>query len=203
MLDTPTVLGRNMQQRLCDAASKVEPLQFDWLEGLTFSQALVVCVGAGPWKRKRRFDVQMAALQQLKHRDIYEIRGAIRWYPFDWQNDMLWQIRKSMKKKCTYFNLFCKELPCTLEGRHAVYEAAGRHKGTKTLSLFCRDALGVPSFPIDRWVRRWLESCGLPVDEEWMLDACSKAAIDPSSLNRGIVTEGFSGNPNWSEAIWR
>jgi hypothetical protein len=187
---------------LLTAAAPVEMQEFDWLEGLTFSQALVVCVGAGPWKRKRREDVQMAALLKLKHKDIYEIRGSINWYPLDWQNDMLWQVRRAMRKKCSYFNLFCKYLPRTLEGRHAVYEAAGRPKGTKTLSLFCRDALNIPSFPIDRWVQRWLEHHRLPVDEEWMISACTQIGFDPSALNRGIVTEGFSGNPDWSKAVW-
>jgi len=80
-----------------------------------------------------------------------------------------------------------------------LYRACGTGYA-KTLSLFARDYLDVPAFPIDRHCRRGLIAAGLPVDEQALLKLCTESGVDASSVARYIVSGLIDGsNPDWSQ----
>lgn len=67
--------------------------------------------------------------------------------------------------------------------------------GTKVLWLFVRDFLKLPAFPIDRWVKRNLQSLGLPLGSWTMIKICQDLEIDPNKINR-LFFHGT--NPDWN-----
>lgn len=72
-------------------------------------------------------------------------------------------------------------------------------KEAKVISLFCRDGLGAPSFPIDRHVKRKLQELHLPTNEDDMIEVCEKAGIDPRRAAATFVrTASDMDNPDWS-----
>jgi hypothetical protein len=66
-------------------------MPFTWLRGRSFSDAFVICLGAGPWLYGRRKTVQGLVLGKLKSRDISELdpQEISSWYPLKWQNQFL------------------------------------------------------------------------------------------------------------------
>lgn len=158
-----------------------------WLHGMTYSQAFVTCVGAGPWKLPRRKKIQQEALRALGNRDLAS-RVTIP-YPLDWQNHYISNMRASLKTWGLSMEDYCRHVR-KVDDRYQIYLAAGSPNGTKVLSLFCRDALQIESFPIDRHVRRLLVENGLPTDESAMIDICLSCAFDPNSVAHLLVRFG-------------
>lgn len=196
-----------------------EEFEDHWLDDLTFSQALVVCIGAGPWKEGRRKQVQSEALKSLNNRDISEIniQEALiigSWYPFEWQNRILFRfiqrtqtVPRTFENICEYFldyDRIIYEKP-TLEEAYNTYQRFeflrffGYEKDTpKVVSLFIRDKMKWPSFPLDRHVKANLDQFQIPHDEMLILRICLRNGIDPSMLNRWIFKQKSS-NSNWSQ----
>lgn len=177
----------------------VEP--FHWLRGRSFSEAFVICIGAGPWKFGRRKKIQGEALNKLAGRDISEVMmdEAKDFYPLAWQNNFILETSKSMRDIGLSFNAFCEDIknkPQTLQ----LIKNISKSKGNpKVISLFCRDALQAPSFPIDRHVKRKLIELGLPANEDKMIKVCSDAGIDPRSAAVAFVRAASDmDNPDWS-----
>lgn len=177
-------------------ATLLDRRRFTWLDGRSASDAFIICIGAGPWKFKRRQHIQKLGLERLAGRDLSELPENIDWYPLTWQNDyvqrtvgFLHQAKKTMAE-------FCAGVTSRLE----VYEAAGNPYGSKVLSLFCRDALQVASFPIDRHVRRLLMMHQLPwTREETLIKLCEEADIDPREMAVACVRAASDmDNPDWS-----
>jgi len=176
-----------------------------WLGGLSYSQAFVVCIGAGPWKEGRRKKIQQMALDKLDSRDLSQV-GQIDWYPLTWQNKMsstlalhLANAEKSMEEFC--WDLIVESKAGSLWQRQRLYDACGSSHGAKVLSLFCRDCLKIPSFPIDRHVKRQLEAFELPINETAMVILCNVAGLDPRRVAIKAVQAAFDGksiNPDWS-----
>lgn len=174
--------------------------------------AFLVCVGAGPWKEKRRKKVQQDALEWYydRYRDIasvtpnyLQIKPA---YPLVWQNKMVFDLATSLMKG-TYgmgtFANFCEKwtTPGT-EWHKSVAEffdmCEHPGKGTKVLWLFVRDYLGLPAFPIDRHVEDFLKKLELPTNPWYITHLCRDVGIDPNALNRYIFFSK-STNLSWSD----
>lgn len=167
-----------------------------WLKNLSYSQAMVVCLGAGPWKIQRRKRIQEFALERLGDKDLFYLYKCKKtWYPLSWQNDILSKIVFNLHERNIKFLTLCKKLKFKKFPIADFYTGiCGVPIGTKVISLFLRDALDLPRFPIDRWVRRFLKEHSLPVDEEFMVNLCKMAGINASDFNRYIVNQNFSGN---------
>lgn len=211
-----------------------EELDFNWLDGLTYSQALVVCIGAGPWKETRRKNVQEHALKKLGDKDISEhnldelvIEG---WYPFDWQNKMLFKFIEITKLFRYPFNNCCFKITTDFDENYSkltnildidinfadsvniktIAKLYSRmiflnwynysNKIPKVISLFIRDKLKFPSFPLDRHVKRCLDEFNLPHDEQYIINICLNNNKDPSKLNRWIFKQKSS-NPDWRKTL--
>ena len=72
-----------------DHKNKAQP--FNWLRGRSYSDAFVICVGAGPWKLGRRKAIQGQALRILDGRYLIwlthdEIENM---YPLRWQQEFV------------------------------------------------------------------------------------------------------------------
>lgn len=171
------------------AASVVEdPWRDDpWLKAMTATQAFVVCVGAGPWKINRRRKIQRDALAIVGQRDLSE---AVPYYPLTWQTNMVWMMRTFLAVNNTTMTAFCASLKDPKE----LYAAAGCPKGTKVLSLFVRDYLGLPAFPVDRHVRRVLKEFNLPRTEDELVALCQATDYDPSKVASLLVRYGSGDN---------
>lgn len=184
-----------------------EQLEDPWLDDLNFSQAFVVCVGAGPWQRPRREQVQERALKRLKDRDLLHITiwDALSgpWYPLDWQNKMLDKMVRLLQLNDIFFKEYCEWLINTADGQYSrarFTSDMGYKKLPKVLSLFVRDKLKLPAFPLDRHVKRVLDDFEIPHDEEFVVQLCKKASVNPSQLNRWIFGQKSS-NPDWRKKL--
>lgn len=185
-------------------------LEDHWLDDLTYSQALVVCIGAGPWKEKRRQQVQQNALNILGNRDItqIDIDKIIKkqWYPFDWQNNMLMHFIVTFQNIQIIFDDWCNLIKRYSENSPIAIKTFWRlefqkrigyeKKLPKVLSLFIRDKLQFPSFPLDRHAKRILDDYGIPYNETLVIKLCLRNGIDPSKLNRYIFHQKSS-NSDW------
>lgn len=171
---------------------------FTWLKGRSYSDAFVICVGAGPWKIRRRKQIQGMALDALNGRDLSLVED-VDWYPLSWQNKYVNTLAKNLREEHRDMEKFCEQIKLYRKcARHLLYEFADVPKGSKVLSLFCRDSLNVQAFPIDRHVKAKLEELGLPVDEEEMIKICEKAKLNPKKVATAFVRDaGDVDNPDW------
>jgi hypothetical protein len=178
----------------------------NWLNGLSYSNAFVICIGAGPWKITRRQKIQQLALNKLNNQDISTL-DKVDWYPLDWQNKILNNLIENIKNSdFSTFEELCidhkeqaKEYPFLI--RSSISSYCGYEKEPpKVISLFMRDALKIPSFPIDRHVKRKLKELELPTKEYKIIDLCIEANLDPRMVAYAFVNES-SGmeNPNWQD----
>lgn len=198
-------MSRRRPLELLEAVFEVGLIERDpWLDALTLSEAWVACMGAGPWTRPRRATVQAAALDQLAGRDLAELAGRpVTWFPLAWQNRAIegaaaWGRDRGGSFDAAAWDLGWRARSVLLEparARRILAAAGGFRRPVKVVSLFTRDALELPAFPLDRHVRRWLEAQGLPLDEEEVIAVIAGAGLDPSALNRAIFGEG-SGSGN-------
>lgn len=199
----------NSEKVLLDFYNQQTPVQhFNWLQGRSFSEAFVICIGAGPWKFDRRKKIQGEALDKLGNRDINELSRdeASRFYPLEWQNEFLTNSVKSLQDVLHWsFDYFCEDLITRTKtkgvffGLDSIYDLTQCSGSPKVLSLFCRDALQIPSFPIDRHVKRKLIELGLPTNERKMISLCFKVGINPSDAAVAFVRAASDmDNPDWS-----
>lgn len=168
----------------------------DWLPQ-DYSQAFVVCVGAGPWKADRRYKVQCAALDKLKERPLEVLESdKIDWFPLDWQNQFIQKMVRHLHTARTSMDGFCISIKMAarknpLVGLSLYYQSIGAQ--SKVLSLFARDCLKIAAFPIDRHVERWLKKYDLPVDEIKLLKLCMKADLNPREVAVAFFQTGETG----------
>lgn len=166
--------------------------------------AFLVSIGAGPWKEKRRYNVQKAALDWFYSKKVTDFkylsgkRDSV--YPFSWQNNFLFNMVDSLHEFNDLFEAECLRWKVTPDWKSSVEELFERcgtsKKGAKVLWMFARDYLNIPAFPIDRHVKRTLEQHKLPVCPYKMVDLCLQAEVSPNILNRKM----FAGvNPDWSK----
>jgi len=169
--------------------------------------AFMCCIGAGPWKFDRRQKIQRLGMTRLGPRDISDLSGAIAWFPLDWQNEMVNSLNQYLNRSRPPLTMYrlCRDVLTKIDpaspisARTHFYRVCGRPHGTKVLSLFLRDHLEVPSFPIDRHVGRMLKELGLPTKEDALLDACQQNGVDPIRVARNLGTTRLDGgNPDWS-----
>jgi hypothetical protein len=172
---------------------------FTWLNGRSFSDAFVICIGAGPWRLERRKKIQQLALDKLAGRDILHIEDNINWYPLNWQNKFVNNLNNYLKKTGLSMDLFCDIIQAE-NYNQLLYSACGCPNGSKVLSLFCRDGLKISNcFPIDRHVKRFLKENDLPTKESAMIELCLHANIDSARFATAIVRNyGNVDNPDWS-----
>lgn len=182
--------------------SPVQP--FNWLQGRSFSEAFVICIGAGPWKFGRRKKIQGEALEKLGGRDISQLpkTEACKFYPLDWQNKFLYNSVCFINNYNISFEIFCKDLynkENVFFALNSIYSLAGAKGNPKVLSLFCRDGLQLPSFPIDRHVKRKLTELKLPTEEFDMISLCNSVGINPRDAAVAFVRAASDmDNPDWS-----
>jgi len=162
-----------------------------WLKSMTATQAFVVCVGAGPWKIGRRRKIQMEALNRIGPHDLFKpTLGFLGSYPLTWQNSMVQHLHEYLQEQRKTMTDFC----ASLKDPKALYAAAGCPKGTKVLSLFVRDYLGLPAFPVDRHVRRVLKEFNLPCKEDELVALCDSMDYDASKVASLLVRYGSGDN---------
>jgi hypothetical protein len=181
---------------------------FNWLDGRSYSDAFVICLGAGPWRFDRRKKIQGQALEKLSGRDLLNIENDVNWYPLAWQNNYLNNLSKSLKARNESMDDYCKTLiklaNVTNAGSLALVSLyTGCNillpKHIKVISLFARDSLKIPSFPMDRHVKKYLLANNLPINEIELVELCFSAGIDPRYFATAIIKHiGNVDNPDWS-----
>jgi hypothetical protein len=189
--------------RFFDAIANAGQKTDSWLLHLNPSEAVLACIGAGPWKIGRRQRVQQRAIDILDGRDLSSIRYSDEYFPLDWQKNALQGLVFECNTHHQTFKTMVEEFKNPNVGWPQVLlaKAATTKTVLKCWSLFVRDYLQLPAFPIDRHVRRWLQERDLPTSESAVLElwqgttAVIKNVPDISAINRSIVGFGFSGNP--------
>ena len=172
-----------------------------------FDDAYAVCIGAGPWTMKRRMEVQKVALRWLfdnmPMEDVGERQLDVNCYPLQWQNNLmenmclyLHQGGWSMKAFC-YALIGLAERGMWADARDLLHFAANHGRTTKVISLFARDCLKIPSFPVDRHVRRILKTSDLPTRESELVTICMDYGLDPCKVSRSFFYASVAkSNPN-------
>jgi hypothetical protein len=187
---------------------EVEDQNWCWLQGLSDTQAFLVCIGAGPWKAKRRHFIQNGALEAHAAQgapDLAFIAPNSLGYPLTWQVQKVMAIRSHLLRIIDDLPLFGPPFEEFCDGirwernPQPLYEAVGR---SKVIELFVRDQLRLPSFPIDRHVRRALRAYKLPAEPDEIIQACEELAISPRLLSR-MLFRLKSDNPNPGGSAWQ
>lgn len=168
-----------------------------WLDHLNPSQAFLVCMGAGPWKVKRRNFIQKGAIDGLGDLDLSEVKNiAIFKFPLNWQNQKTKNLIDYLNSIPTTMTLFIDTLKNSSNAIDMLYSITNTKGRAKILDLFARDYLKLPSFPIDRHVGKLLNDNGFPLDEKYMIELCKMANLDASHVARLFVNGSgkFTGN---------
>lgn len=191
---------------------EVEDAQWRWLEGLDDSQAFLVCIGAGPWQAKRRHDVQNAALRayaEQGYRDLAFADPNKLGYPLTWQVQKITVMRDHLIRAINHLTAanfpflgLCARIRRERDAQ-PLYDVVGR---SKVIELFVRDQLLLPSFPIDRHVRRALKAYRLPCSSDKIIKMCADLDADlhhdSRLLSRALFRlESENKSPGGSE--WR
>lgn len=168
-----------------------------WLDHLKASQAFLVCLGAGPWKIKRRTFIQTQALQILGDRDLVNVDvNETFGFPLEWQRSKIKYIIQYLQHHSWTMDQFIISLKDMTHPVKILYDITHTKNRAKVLDLFVRDYLKLPAFPIDRWVARRLREYNLPQNENYMIELCNIAKLDASYVARAFVSSGnFTGNP--------
>jgi len=174
---------------------------FSWLEGRTYSEKFIICIGAGPWRFARRQAIQQMALDKLDGRDLISLE-CIDWFPLSWQNKYV-NLMIEHIMECYSHDMCTMESWCyhaKLNNWHYSLNLICKPIGySKVLSLFNRDGLKLKAFPIDRHVERKLRELGLPINEDKIIDMCDKLNIDCNKAACLFVrTASSMDNPDWS-----
>ncbi len=174
----------------------IDDKRWNWLDDFTASEAFLVCLGAGPWKIKRRTLIQQQAVSALNKRDLSQVDDvSIFQYPLKWQNEKAAAMIDYLKRYKITMTWFVGFISGMREPTKMLYEITKTKGRAKVLDLFIRDYLKAPSFPIDRWVARALKKHSLPLHENYLIELCNKAALDPRLVARQLVDDsGFTGN---------
>ena len=175
----------------------------DWLP-VDFDYAFVTCIGAGPWTLKRRWDVQETAMKWYQSNEPMEFIGErqlqVSCYPLQWQNNMLERMCRYLYDGGWTMESFghaligLAEKEMWSDSLRVLHHAANNGRRTKVVSLYARDFLKIPAFPIDRHVKRILVANGLPTKEDVLVSECLDYGLDPCRVARSFfyasVTKG-------------
>lgn len=174
--------------------------RYTWLDQLSYSEAFLVCIGAGPWKFSRRKLIQSRALDWLRGRDLSEVPDDEEPpYPLAWQMSYTRNLRKFLRATDRTMQGWCERLRTAPDARSWFFREVGSPNGAKVLSLFLRDKIRAESFPIDRHVKRTLQENSLPQTEDGMISLCKSIGYDPCTVATMIIqvaSEDSSGTFN-------
>lgn len=189
------------------------------------SQAFLVCLGAGPWKFARRQKIQRDALDWLGDGDLVDLAHVMKTneifpnrfekqiyphcpFPLTWQVLILRRAVENTihnnRGSVTFDELITTMLqnPDKQNQLTQFYTLCGIFppKHIKTISLFCRDYLKCPCFPMDRHVKKQLKELELgKLSEVELVEVCKSINQDPCELAFTMVNCKMSiGNPNWT-----
>jgi hypothetical protein len=181
-----------------------------WLDCLNFSQAFVACLGAGPWHLNRRRAIQTKALVVLLNtgKDLCALETnphVLEIYPLSWQNKYLSQAINIGKKYLGGFNVYCDILIHKFQPddvRKVFYNEFGiqQDKHVKCISLFVRDKLKCPAFPMDRHVERILKQLQIQRNEDRVIKICKDFNINPNKWSSWLFRDK-SENPSFEELM--
>ena len=185
---------RNLRKAVSETS--VIPSRYNkWLSKHSPSAAILQCLGSGPWKYKRRYNVQLKALQTLGTADIAQLskHTVETVFPLEWQTAMLLTLWENLHEHKCLFNDVGSRKCCTRANLASMFN---RELLPKVLAMYVRDYLCSRAFPIDRHVRAWLKTYQLPLNEQDIIEACYRIGTDPCALNRGIFGK-VSDNPEF------
>jgi hypothetical protein len=184
-----------LQTLVAKLEKSVEVKNINWLDKYNASQALLICIGAGPWRIERRTLIQKQAVDILGDRDLSEANTNETFnYPLLWQRQKIAAIIAHLKRNNLTMDAYIKSI-IDHEPIKQLYQITNTKTRAKVLDLYGRDYLKVISFPIDRWVKRVLEENKFLVNEGYMIELCKAAGLEAGKTNRLFVgSEGFSGN---------
>lgn len=189
----------DLDYRVSRLLAAIKPVENSgWLSEMRPSQALLCCIGSGPWKLPRRELIQKQALQILGNQDLIEKRNELAaFFPLAWQKDLVTMIGR-------YFHLVARASFDTtaVKANGDVLEMLsgsvnkGLYDFPKVLCMYVRDYLEFPICPRDRHVNKILKEYGIPQNTAVITEAMCRI-IGPDSVNeysRGIF-ESKSTNP--------
>jgi len=166
--------------------------------------AFLVALGEGPWDDKKRHSVQKKAIEWFLDKNVSDFRNLEleyeEVYPLEWQNNFLFNMLYSLHEQGDLFEALCFHWKISNGWKNSLedlFERCGAtKKDAKSLWIFARDYLKLPSFPINKEIRKTLKLNELPDCPFKIIDLCQRANIDPNVLNRKMY---FKGNLDWSK----
>jgi hypothetical protein len=179
--------------KLAKIVSGVQPVKdtsVTWLSRHRPSAALCCCIGAGPWKFKRRRDVQQSFVDALGNRDLSERQALLKLSPkiqLDWQFTWFYRVNRN----CKLNNIRFDDAFDIKQPKHILLENFKRiitpdASYPKVIGLFVRDFLFIPCFPVDRHVRAFMKEHGLPEKAIEAEALFKQLCLNPSYYSRAI-----------------
>ena len=170
-----------------------------WLKHMSPSQALLCCLGSGPWRIERRTLIEQGALDLLGSRDITECSSELQnYFPLAWQKDYLQKIVIFYKDHLQQpFNDSYSESPRdTLANLEQAIDK-NIYDFPKVLCMYVRDYLKLPIVPRDRHVNAKLDSFSIPKNTQIITEALIRVVTEDlvNSYARAMFEEK-STNPH-------
>jgi len=169
------------------------------------NNAILACIGAGPWNQQRRNTTQESILLWFNKQNVSDISLLTKIekiYPLIWQNELLFNLNKNLKSLNTTFRQRCyrylNEKYFFKDPVEDFFNLFGEVKEAHILWTFVRDYLNLPAFPINKLVKKELKANELPDDSLKIIEICLKTKIDPNFLSRCLANK-CSANLNMVE----
>jgi len=165
--------------------------------------AFLVSLGTDQQEETKRFKIQNDALTWFYSHRVSDFRyihemGDV--YPLIKQNNYLFNMLQSVHSEQDLFEALCIEWKASPDWEYSLKDLFTKcgltKKGATPLWVFARDYLNIPSFPIDKNIKKILEKNKLPTCPWKIIYLCQEANIDPNSLNRKLCNKS---NFDWSE----
>jgi hypothetical protein len=170
-----------------------------WLVDHRPSVAFSICIGAGPWRIKRRRSVQQSFIDALGKRDLSNLvaaRKLIQAGQLDWQGEWFERINRRLRSKDfkpegkrvkNFDDLFWPGMNDHLKkSRFELLIEMPIYKAPKVVQLFARDYLFIDCFPVDRHVREWLKERKLPTNPAKVMRLFKELGRHASGYSRAI-----------------
>lgn len=138
-----------------------------WISSMRPSQAVLCCIGSGPWRIERRTLIEKGALDILGKTDLTEKSIELEaYFPLAWQKYLVQDlVLYALSTKYHKFDNLIQEQ----SQQSAVQDlekalSKDMYSFPKVMCMFIRDYLELPIVPRDRHVNSKLQKYGIPLD---------------------------------------
>jgi len=170
-----------------------------WISNMRPSQAILCCIGSGPWRIERRTLIEKGALDILGKNDLVEKSIELdAYFPLEWQKYLVQDIvLYTVSTKYHKFDTLVQYQP-SRDALRDLENALNKdlYNFPKVICMFVRDYLELPIVPRDRHVNAKLKEYGIPQNTRLVTESLIRIVntMSVNSYARALFEEKSS-NP--------